>query len=121
MGGIVVKIAFYPFWKRSILKGENLLPSGANSFILELTDDQKEFGVQESKQEVIKVVTFVKIMENLPCVLSLLYFATWHWHCCCKNANNLEDLSYNLQTIIQKELYKTEMLPTLKELMVQRR
>ena len=50
---------------RSILEGKNLLPKGANSFLLELTLIQEGPGVQESKQAVTKIVCFVKIVDNL--------------------------------------------------------
>ena len=46
--------------KGSTLKGKNLLPLGANSFLLEQTLFQKGTGVPESKQEVTKVVFLVK-------------------------------------------------------------
>ena len=56
----------YTFWgdtsvklfcsgKGSILKGKNLLPLGANSFVLEYIPFQKGLCVQESKQEVQKL------------------------------------------------------------------
>ena len=44
----------------SSLKGKNWLPLGANSFLSEQTLFQKESGMQESKQEVTKVVSLVK-------------------------------------------------------------
>ena len=43
------------------LKGKKLLPLGANSFLLEYIPFQKELGEQESKQEVSKVISLVKI------------------------------------------------------------
>ena len=54
--------------KRSTLKGKNLLPIGANSFLLEKTTFQKEDCAQESKQEVTKVVSLVNDFENLSIV-----------------------------------------------------
>ena len=41
--------------KGSTLKGKNLLPLGANSFLLEKTPFQKGPGLQESEQKVTKV------------------------------------------------------------------
>ena len=56
-----VKICFcLPSEKESSLKGKNLLPLGANSFLLQLTTFQKGPCAQESKQEVIEVVCLVK-------------------------------------------------------------
>ena len=49
-----------PSEKRSILKGNNLLPFGSISFILERTPFQKGISVQEDKQEVTKVVSLIK-------------------------------------------------------------
>ena len=48
--------------KWSILKGKNLLPVGANSFLLEKTPFQKVLDMQESKQE----VALLKLAENQP-------------------------------------------------------
>ena len=45
-----IKIVLLPSIKGSTLKGKNLLPRGANSFLLEETPFQKGLGVQESKQ-----------------------------------------------------------------------
>ena len=56
--------------KGSSLKGKNLLPMGANSFLLKLTPFQKGCNVLESKQEVTEVVSLVKIAENLSNVFS---------------------------------------------------
>ena len=42
----------------------NLLPRGANSFLLEWTTFQKGLGVEESKQKVIKVVSLLRKVEN---------------------------------------------------------
>ena len=53
-----------PTDKRSTLKGKNLLPLGANSFLLEWTLFQKGLGEQECKQEVTKVVSLVKHNRN---------------------------------------------------------
>ena len=55
-GDNYLKIVLAPFWKGPTLKGKNLLPRGANSF-----QDlfSKELDVQESKQEVTKVVSLV--------------------------------------------------------------
>ena len=55
--------------KGSTLKGENLLPLGANSLFLEWTPFQKGFAVWETIQEVTEVVSLVK---NLPGVSSSL-------------------------------------------------
>ena len=55
-----VKIVCLPSEKGSILKGKNLLPQGANSFLLELTPFQKGLGVQETKQELTKTVSLVQ-------------------------------------------------------------
>ena len=52
------------FWLRSkkgsTLEGKNLLLVGANSFLLECTPFSEGTGVQESKQEVAKVVSLAE-------------------------------------------------------------
>ena len=50
--------------QESTLKGRNLLPMGANSFLLEKTPFQKGSSVQESKQEVTEVISLAKMAEN---------------------------------------------------------
>ena len=47
-------------------KGKNLLPSGANSFLSQYTSYHKGTGMQESKQEVTKVISLVEMAKNLP-------------------------------------------------------
>ena len=64
-GGNSVKIGLVPFWKgvcskRKEFQGKNLLPLGANSFLLEQTSFQKGLGMQASKKEVTKVFSLVK-------------------------------------------------------------
>ena len=54
------KLFCVPSEKGSILIEKNLLRMGANSFLLEKTPFQKRIGVQESKQEVTKVVSLVR-------------------------------------------------------------
>ena len=56
--------------KGSNLKGKNLLPLGANSFLLKLIPFQKGSNMLESKQEVTEVDSLVKIAENLSSVFS---------------------------------------------------
>ena len=51
--------AYIPSKKGSTLKGRNLHPVGANSFLLGETLFQKGFDVQELKQEVTKIVSLV--------------------------------------------------------------
>ena len=51
---------FCLFETRSTLKGKNLLPRGANSFLLELTSFQKGLCVPKNKHDVTKVVSLVK-------------------------------------------------------------
>ena len=46
-----------PLGKGSVLKGMNLVPQGANSFFLERNPFLKELSVQESEQEVSKVLS----------------------------------------------------------------
>ena len=46
--------------KGSAPEGKNLLPLGANSFLLEQIPFQKGINVQENKQKVTKVVSLVK-------------------------------------------------------------
>ena len=58
--GNSVKILSPVSEKGSALKGKNLLPLGANSFLLDETLFQKGLGMQESKKEVTKVVFLVK-------------------------------------------------------------
>ena len=50
----------FPSEKESTLKGKNLLPLGANSFLLELTHFQKELGIQYKQTEIYK--------RCLPCI-----------------------------------------------------
>ena len=57
---ILSKLFCLPSEKGSTLTGKNLLPMGANSFLLEWTPFQKGFGVQESKPKVTKVVSLVE-------------------------------------------------------------
>ena len=66
------KLICFPSEKGSSLKGKTLLPRGANSFFLEKIPFQKWLGVQESKQEVSKIVSLVKRGQKLPSVLSPL-------------------------------------------------
>ena len=60
--GNSVKIVFYFFEKGSTPKGKNLLPFGANGskFFSFRVDPFWKDSVQESKQEVTKVVSLVK-------------------------------------------------------------
>ena len=74
---------YLPSEKGSTLKGKNLLPLGANSFLLEQTPFQKGYGKQESKLEVIKVVSLVKngrkstsVSCSLNCLISSMFV---HW------------------------------------------
>ena len=53
------KVFCLPSEKGSTLKGKNLLPVGANSFLLELIPFQKGFNLLEHKEEVTKVVSLV--------------------------------------------------------------
>ena len=50
----LLKLFCLPSGKGSTLKGTNLLPQGANSFLLEFISFQRETGMQQSKQEVTK-------------------------------------------------------------------
>ena len=54
---------------RSTLKGKNLLPVGANSFLLEKTYFRMWLFVQKSKQ-IVKKLSPCKIAENLPGISS---------------------------------------------------
>ena len=67
-----VKMFLLPQWKGSIVKGNNLLPLGANSFLLEKTPFQKGIGVQEHKQEVTNIISLAQNGGNLSSVLSPL-------------------------------------------------
>ena len=49
-----------------------MLLMGTNSFLLEQNHSPKRFVVQESKQEVTKVVSLTTVIENLPGLLTLL-------------------------------------------------
>ena len=69
-GEATLSIYGTPSEKESTLKGKNLLPMGANSFLLEWTHFQMGLGVLESKQEVTKVVSLVKMLENLQSISS---------------------------------------------------
>ena len=65
----LVKIDF-PSEKGSALTGKNLLPLGANSFLLE-TSFQKGVGVQGSKQKVPKVASLVKTCSKFAMCIRL--------------------------------------------------
>ena len=66
-----VKMVLPPFLKGVYSKKKkNLLPLGANSFLLEWTRFQKETDVQESKQEVTKVVSLLKYDQVYPFTLT---------------------------------------------------
>ena len=57
--------------KGSTLKGKNVPPLGANSFLLEQTPFQKEFDVHESNQEVINVVSLANYCrKSTKCIQS---------------------------------------------------
>ena len=56
--------------KGSPLKGKDLLPVGANPFLLEYTPFKQWFCAQECSHEVTKVVSPIKMSENLPSVQS---------------------------------------------------
>ena len=64
--------------KGSSLKEKNrdLLPLGANSFLLELTHFWKGFSCAEKETDSHKMPLLYKIVENLPSE-SLLYSKTW--------------------------------------------
>ena len=53
----LTEFAPLPSKMESTLKGKNLLPREANSFLLEQTPFQKGLGTQESKTEVTKIVS----------------------------------------------------------------
>ena len=59
-GGNSVKTFCLPSEKGSTQKGKNLLPLGANSFLLELTPIRNGVDVQESKQEVTEIAYLAK-------------------------------------------------------------
>ena len=54
--------------KMSVLKGENLLPMGANSLLLEQTSFQKALDAQERTQGVTKVIH--KNRQSIPVPLT---------------------------------------------------
>ena len=73
MGGISAKSVQPPSGKESTLKGKNLLLRGANSFLLEWTPFEKRISVQDSKQEITKVVSHVKNgRKNIPSVSMII-------------------------------------------------
>ena len=57
------KFFWLPSEKGSTPKGKNLLPMGANSFLLEQIHLQKGLVEQKSKQKIMKVVSLVKMAE----------------------------------------------------------
>ena len=63
-----IKTLLPQYWKGSSLKGNNLLPLGANHFLLKKTPLQSVIYVQERKQEVTTIVSILKMAENLPSV-----------------------------------------------------
>ena len=58
--------------KRSTLKGKNLLPVGANSFLLEWTSFSEGFWYAERQTGSTSVISLVKMAENLPAYPVLL-------------------------------------------------
>ena len=64
-GELILSKRFVRSEKGATLKEKNLLPLGANSFLLEQTPFQKELDVPELKQEVTKVVSLLKHGEYL--------------------------------------------------------
>ena len=66
------KLFLSPFDQGFILKGKNLLPWGANSFLSETSPVHKGLSVHESKQEVRKVFPLVKMTKILHSVASHL-------------------------------------------------
>ena len=60
---ILSRLLCLPSEKGFSLKGNNLLPLGANYFLLEETPYQRGFGHRESKQDVTAVVSFVNMLH----------------------------------------------------------
>ena len=68
-GSYSIKIALLPFWKEVYSKRKEFAPFG--SVFSFRKDPFSEGGcVQESKQEVTKVVSLIKTAENVPCTQS---------------------------------------------------
>ena len=61
----LLKLFWFLSGKVSALKGKNLLPLGANSFLVEQTPFQKGLDVKKRKQEVTKVLSLIKWQNNL--------------------------------------------------------
>ena len=57
---ISVKIVLAPSEKGSTLKGKNLLPKGASSVLIDLIPFENAHEMQESKQEVTKIISLEK-------------------------------------------------------------
>ena len=60
--------------KGCTIKGKNLLPAGANSFLLELIPFKKSLGLQDNKQESQKLSPLYIMVENLRSVFSDLEY-----------------------------------------------
>ena len=75
-------IVLSPFEKESDIKRKNVLPKGANSFLLEQTLFQKGVHMQESKRKVTKTPLLYKMLEKVQaesCPLSVLILVrAWH-------------------------------------------
>ena len=81
-GGNSGKIVLSSTKKGSTLKGKNLLPMGANSFLLEWTPFQKGLSVQFSKRSQ-KLSPLVEMVNNLPSVLIEVSVFSIVYRCLC--------------------------------------
>ena len=62
---ISIKIILVPSEKVSTLKGKNLFPRGTSSVLLDLIPSEKAHEVQESKQEVTKIISLEKKCQKI--------------------------------------------------------
>ena len=73
-GETMSKVFSSPSEKGSILQGKNLLPLGANSFLVELTPFQKGIVVQLNKQESLRLSPSVVMAKHLTSVFTSLKY-----------------------------------------------
>ena len=75
------KLFLPPSEKGYTFKRKNLLPRGANSFLLKKTTFQNGTRALESKQKVTEVISLIQMVENLPSLYSPINLSTFNLEC----------------------------------------
>ena len=71
------ELLLHPSEKGSSLKGKNLPQMGADSFLLEKTHFSRDLACRKANRKSQKVVSLVKMMENLSRVSGLLTISNY--------------------------------------------